>query len=136
MNVDAAGNRVAGMIWGHQTTIILVGRNKIVKNLDEAFHRLRGVIAPTHIRIRTELGGRPVDTPCTKTGECRDCKTRDRMCNIFTIIEGKPLRSEMTVVIVDEDLGLGWDETWPPERIAKIIQSYKESVWIPYERFV
>ena len=132
VNVDAAGNRVAGMFWGHPTTIIVVGRNKIVKNLDEAFHRLRNVIAPNHIRLRAvELGGRRFETPCVITGECNDCRVRDRMCNVFTIIESKPLRTNITAIIINEDLGLGWDESWPRERIAKIIENYKRFVWIP-----
>jgi len=132
VNVDAAGNRVAGMFWGHPTTIIVVGRNKIVKNLDEAFQRIRKIIAPNHIRIRTvELGGRRVETPCVVTGECSDCKVKDRMCNVFTVIEGKPLRTSINVIILEEDLGLSWDESWPRERIAKIIKNYKKFVWIP-----
>lgn len=132
VNVDAVGNRVAGMFWGHPKSIIVVGRNKVVKNLDEAFHRLRNVIAPNHVRIRAvELGGRRVETPCVVTGKCNDCKVKDRMCNVFTIIEGKPLRTDITVVIVDEDLGLSWDESWPRERINRIIENYKKFVWIP-----
>lgn len=132
VNVDAAGNRVAGMFWGHPTTIIVVGRNKIVKNLDEAFRRIRTVIAPNHIRIRAvELGGRRVETPCVVTGECSDCRVRDRMCNVFTVIEGKPLRTGINVIILEDDLGLSWDESWPRERITKIIENYKKLVWIP-----
>lgn len=132
VNVDAVGNRVAGMFWGHPLAIIVVGRNKIVKNLDEAFHRIRGIIAPNHIRIRAvELGGRRFETPCVITGKCADCRVKDRTCNIFTIIEGKPLRTNITVIIINEDLGLGWDESWSRERIAKIIENYKSFVWVP-----
>ena len=59
VNVDAMGNRVAGMFWGHPISIIIVGKNKVVKNLNEAFHSIRKIIAPNHIRIRqVELGGR------------------------------------------------------------------------------
>jgi hypothetical protein len=130
VNVDAVGNRVAGMFWGHPTVIIIVGRNKIVRNLDEAFHRLRKVTAPNHVRLRAQLGARRVETPCVTTGECSDCHTKDRMCNIFTIIEGKPRRTDIKVVIVNEDLGLGWDESWPQERISKIIENYQRYVWI------
>jgi hypothetical protein len=133
VNLDGVGNRVSGMVWGHPTVIIIAGKNKIVKNLDEAFNRVRNVIAPNHIRIRAvELGGRRPETPCVVTGRCSDCRSKDRMCNIFTIIESKPLRTNISVVIVDEDLGLGWDESWPRERIAKIIEEYKKSVWIPH----
>jgi hypothetical protein len=131
VNVDAAGNRVAGIFWGHPISIVVVGRNKIVRDLDEAFHRVRNIIAPNHIRIRcAELGGRKFGTPCVATGECSDCKATDRACNIFTIIEGKPFRTDLNVVIVNEDLGLGWDTSWPTDRIMKIVESYKKFVWI------
>lgn len=131
VDVDFSGNRIAGIVWGHPETIIVVGRNKIVKNLDEAFHRLRNVIAPNHIRIRAvDLGGRQRNTPCVTTGKCSDCRVKDRMCNVFAIIEGKP-RTDITVIIINEDLGLGWDESWPQERITKIIENYKRFVWVP-----
>lgn len=133
VNVDDLGNRVAGMFWGHPKTIIAVGKNKIAKDLDEAFYRLRNIIAPNHLRIRTvELGGRKRNTPCVVTGKCNDCRAEDRGCNVFSIIEGKPMRTEINVIIVNEDLGLSWDESWPKERINKIIQNYKKFAWIPF----
>lgn len=132
VNVDMVGNRVAGMFWGHPTSIVVAGRNKIVKDLDEAFTRIRGVIAPNHIRIRlAELGGRKLKTPCVTTGECNDCRVIDRGCNVFTIIEGKPFFTNLNVIIVNEDLGLGWDSSWPPSRIKRIIENYKKFVWVP-----
>jgi hypothetical protein len=132
VNVDGNGNRVAGMFWGHPISIIVVGRNKIVRDLDEAFHRIRNIIAPNHICIRTaESKGRKFKTPCTETGECKDCRSSDRVCNIFTIIESKPFRTDIHVMIVDEDLGLGWDPSWPKSRIMKIIDHHKRFIWIP-----
>jgi len=132
VNVDAVGNRVAGMVWGHPLSIVVVGRNKIVRDLDEAFHRIRNITAPNHVRIRSaELGGRKVKSPCVKTGECSDCRTIDRICNIFTIVEGKPFQTDLTVLIVNEDLGLGWDTSWPASRITRIIEEYKKFVWLP-----
>ena len=132
VNVDAVGNRVAGMFWGHPTSIIVIGKNKIVTNLDEAFDRIRYIIAPNHLRIRaTQLGGRRSTTPCVVTGECNDCRTIDRICNVFTIIEGKPWQTDITVVIVNQDLGLGWDPSWPQDRIEKILENYKKFAWVP-----
>ena len=90
VNVDAVGNRVAGMFWGHPLSIIIAGRNKICRDLDEAFHRIRHIIAPNHFKIRASLGGRKRETPCVVTGECHDCRAKDRGCNIFTVIESKP----------------------------------------------
>jgi hypothetical protein len=132
VNVDGVGNRVAGMVWGHPTSIIVVGRNKIVKDLDEAFYRIRKIIAPNHVRIRSvELGGKKSKTPCAVTGECSDCRATDRVCNIFTIIEGKPFFTDLNVVLVNEDLGLSWETSWPKDRIMQIVENYKRFVWIP-----
>lgn len=132
VNVDAVGNRVAGMVWGHPTSIIVVGRNKIVKDLDEAFYRIKKIIAPNHVRIRSaELGGKTSKTPCAVTGECSDCRAEDRICNIFTIIEGKPFFTDLNVILVNEDLGLGWDPSWSKDRIMQIVENYKKFVWIP-----
>jgi len=132
VNVDAAGNRVSGMFWGHSLSIIVVGRNKIVKDLDDAFHRIRHVIAPNHTFIKTTgAGGDPPKIPCAKTGECKDCRSPQRVCNVFTIIESKPLRTTINVIIVNEDLGLGWDPSWPESRIRKIIDNHKKYLWVP-----
>ncbi len=132
VNLDATGNRVAGMFWGHPLSVVVVGRNKIVKDLDEALQRIRNIIAPTHFQIRSaELGGRKRETPCVATGECADCRATDRGCNVFTIIEGKPTQTNLNVILVNQDLGLGWDPSWPKERITKILKSYKQSVWVP-----
>jgi len=134
VNVDAVGNRVAGMVWGHPHSIIVVGKNKIVKDIDEAFHRIRNIIAPNHARIRSvELNGKKMKTPCVKTGKCDDCRSVDRICNITMVIEGKPFFTRLSVVIVNEDLGLGWESTWPRNRINKIIKNYKKFVWVPPE---
>lgn len=132
VNVDARGNRVAGMFWGHPLSIVVVGRNKIVRNLDEAFDRIKNVIAPTHFHIRSgEMGGRKRETPCVATGRCTDCRSRDRGCNVYTIIEGRPAGTDLHVIIVNQDLGLGWDPSWPHERIETIREEYKKFVWLP-----
>jgi hypothetical protein len=111
--------------------VVIVGKNKIVKDLDEALERIRKIIAPTHFRLRCELGGKKRETPCVAAGKCSDCRSKDRGCNVFTIIEGKPTQTNLNVILVDEDLGLGWDPSWPEERIEKIRESYKKFVWIP-----
>ena len=94
--------------------------------------RIRNIIAPTHFRIRSgELGGRKRKTPCVATGVCNDCRSKERGCNIYTIIEGKPAGVDLHVIVVNTDLGLGWDPSWPHERIAKIREEYKKFVWLP-----
>ncbi len=120
------------MFWGHPLSIVVVGRNKIVRNLDEAFDRIKNVIAPTHFHIRSgEMGGRKRETPCVATGRCTDCRSRDRGCNVYTIIEGRPAGTDLHVIIVNQDLGLGWDPSWPQERTETIREEYKKFVWLP-----
>jgi hypothetical protein len=128
LNIDAAGNRVAGMFWGHPKSVIVVGRNKIVKNLEEAFHRIKNVTVPEHFKRRG------VRAPCAITGKCQDCIGKVRRCAVTTIIESKPLLTDVNVVIVNEDLGLGWDESWPEKRIQRIAMRHEKSKWtVPKE---
>jgi len=131
VNVDAVGNRVAGMFWGHPLSIVVIGRNKIVRNLEEAFDRIRNIIAPTHFYIRSEIGRIRRKTPCVVKGICTDCRSKERGCNIFTIIEGKPSRTNLNVILINKDLGLGWDPSWPQKRIQKIVEEYKKFAWLP-----
>jgi hypothetical protein len=65
------------------------------------------------------------------TGKCADCRAVDRGCNIFTIIESKPTQTNLHVILVNQDLGLGWDPSWPQERITGILESYRKFVWVP-----
>lgn len=128
VSIDGGGMRVAGMFFGAPLTILVVGRNKIVKNVDEALHRIKNVIAPAHARtIGADWG-----IPCVAAGKCVEpatfCEAGQRLCNIVVILEGRPsIPGRNTVVIVvDEDLGLGWDPAWPKERIDKVYAEYKE----------
>lgn len=105
VNVDATGNRVAGMIFGPKKVILVVGINKIVENLDKAFARIKNIAAPLNAkRIRDERGWELL--PCVQTGICEDCNAENRICNIITVIEKKPRAIDITVIIVGEELGL------------------------------
>jgi hypothetical protein len=125
VNTDGIGNRVAGMVFGVKKVILLIGANKIVRNVEEALDRVQNVIAPFHAKY---IG---VDTPCALTEECIDCDSLQRICNITTIIAKKPPTVEFAIVITGEDLGLGWDPAWPEERIEKIKSAYRAEM----ERF-
>lgn len=124
VNIDAVGNRVAAMIFGPKKVVIIVGRNKIVKDVEEALHRIKNIIAPYHAKTKD------CATPCGQTGKCSDCSSNRRICNVTTIIEKRPWRTDITVILIDEDLGLGWDEKWPSERIGQIKSNYEKVTWI------
>jgi len=124
VNTDAGGNRVASMIFGPRRVILVVGTNKIVRDLDEAFHRIKNVIAPALCKIK----GRKA--PCVRAGRCTDCHSPERACHVTTILERCPTYTPVTVVLVDADLGLGWDATWPEERIEGIYSRCAELTWL------
>ncbi len=132
MSIDGAGARVTGMAFGQRLSIIVAGRNKIVKDLDEALWRLKNVIAPVHAK---NIG---MDAPCADTGKCVEpenfCEPARRICCIRVVLESKTVieETQMAVIIVDEDLGLGWDPAWPQERKDKILAEYKR--WTPPHR--
>ncbi len=122
-SIDYAGNRVAGMIFGGEKVILVVGRNKIVKNIEEAASRVKNVIVPVH----TKNKGRR--TPCVVTGECSDCDSPDRFCGVTVIMERKPAHFDYCVILIDEDLGLGWDPMWDKQRIENIRSGYLRNSW-------
>ena len=99
VNTDHAGQRVAAMIFGPKKVIIVAGVNKIVRDVDEAFERIKNVAAPMNAkRLKVEV-------PCAVTGICSDCASQNRICNVTTIIERKPIHTDVTVILVGEALG-------------------------------
>ncbi len=123
VSIDRVGNRVAGTIFAADKVILPVGRNKIVKDVDEAIYRIKNVIAPAHARRKER------QTPCAVTGKCNDCDSPDRICNITIILEKKPLYTDLSIILINEDLGLGWDPAWDDERISKIESNYYQNTW-------
>ena len=122
VNTDGIGNRVAGMIFGPKKVILVIGMNKIVRDINEAIDRIRNVIAPYHAK---NLGQKP---PCVTTGRCTDCRSPERICNVTTVIEKKPTFTDIAIVLVGKDLGLGWDPDWPEERKERIKSVYREEL--------
>lgn len=98
-NIDGNGNRVAAMVFGPRQVLVVVGRNKIVADLDAAIERTRQVAAPLNTK-RLDKG-----TPCTKLGRCTDCLHENRICYDFVLITGQMTKNRIKVIIVDEDLG-------------------------------
>lgn len=98
-NVDGNGNRVAAMLYGPDKVIVVVGKNKIVKDLEEAIKRNREIAAPANCK-RLER-----KTPCAQVGYCMDCKNDERICNEYTIIKRQNVKDRIHVIIVNKDLG-------------------------------
>ncbi len=99
-NVDASGNRVGAMFIGPKKTIIVCGVNKIVKDLEAAEKRVREWAAPQNAKRLNRK------TPCVETGVCADCSSPERICNIYVSLAKRPVRIEMVVILVGENLGI------------------------------
>ncbi len=99
VNLDGTGNRVAAITFGPRKVIVVVGRNKIVSDVDEALDRVWNKAAPLNAkRLNRKV-------PCTTSGQCEDCSSPERICNHLVITERQREKGRLTVVIVDEDLG-------------------------------
>jgi len=119
VNLDGMGNRVTGMAFGVKKVILLIGANKIVRNIEEALDRIQHSIAPYHAK---HIG---LKNPCAVDEKCHDCSAPHRICNITTILHKKPPSVDFSIVLSGEDLGLGWDPSWPEERIERIKAAYR-----------
>jgi hypothetical protein len=99
VNLDGMGNRVAAMAFGPKKVILVVGMNKVSPDLDSAVARVKHYAAPVNaIRFG-------VSTPCVETGLCTDCRSAQRVCNMWSIIEGHMIKDRIHVKLVGENLG-------------------------------
>lgn len=99
ISIDAFGNRVAAMLFGPKRVIVVVGRNKLVRDVEEGISRAKNIAAVANaLRLNYK-------TPCTTLGYCVDCKSPERSCNVTVIVERKPTVTDVHVVLVNEDLG-------------------------------
>ena len=99
VNLDGMGNRVAAMAFGPKKVILVVGMNKVAPDLESAMARVKHYAAPVN-NIRYGL-----KNPCVETGPCSDCKTPQRICNMWSTIEGHMIKDRIHVKLVGENLG-------------------------------
>ncbi len=99
VNLDMIGNRVAAIMWGPKNVLLIVGRNKLCGDLEDAMFRIKNYAAPVNTMNLNKK------TPCQKTGVCHDCSSPDRICNYWTITEKCFLKGRIKIILVNEDLG-------------------------------
>jgi len=100
VNVDGSGNRTNSITYGPKKVIIIAGYNKIVPDVNAALERVKNVAAPMNAkRLNLPL-------PCAETGRCHDCKSEARICRIISIIQRKPNATDISVYLINEELGL------------------------------
>lgn len=109
-NVDGNSNRVACIVYGPRQVIMVVGKNKIVPNINAAVERVKKSAAPPNT-VRLSC-----DTPCAKLGECVSlsnenaficdgCHGESRICCNYVISAQQRHKDRIKVIIVNENLG-------------------------------
>jgi len=99
INVDGVGNRTNAMTFGCPNVIIIAGINKVACDMAGAFRRIREIAAPMRAKSLN------MDTPCARNGLCADCNSPQRICRITTILHRKPMMTDITVIVINEDIG-------------------------------
>ena len=99
VNIDGNANRVSAIAHGPEKVIVIAGMNKVCDDLDGAMKRARSVAAPTNAQ---RFG---IETPCSKTGSCMDCKSPDTICCQFLITRYSRHKDRIHVILVNDMLG-------------------------------
>ncbi len=108
VSIDGIGNRVSGMIFGPRHVLCIVGRNKIVNDIDSALDRIHNYSAPlNYIRHNNKHSTNFKDMPCLKIGKCMNCSNPESACLNTVIVRGqvKQHQDRIHVLLINEDLG-------------------------------
>lgn len=98
-NVDGKGNRVAALIYGPRSVIVICGKNKLVNSVKAAHKRLKSYVAPANCK-RLEL-----NTPCVATNTCINCASNDRICNAYTVVRKSNIKGRIKVLLLNFEAG-------------------------------
>lgn len=99
VNVDGNGNRVAALAQGPSHVYLIVGRNKVSSNVEDAMNRVRNIAAPANVKRLNK------QTPCQITGRCGDCQSPDCICSHTVITRHSCHKDRIHVLLVNEELG-------------------------------
>ena len=107
VNVDGNCNRISAITFGPKSVIVVVGVNKIVKNVEEGFKRVKEIAAPLNTK---RLG---CNTPCAKLGYCikadrpipEGCDSPERICVNYLVSGRQRVKDRVKVIICNESLG-------------------------------
>ncbi len=99
VNIDGVGNRTNAMTFGPKKCLVICGVNKITKDINSAIERIKNTASPMNARRLN------IETGCYHTGYCVNCQKPERICRVITILEKKPVLSDIEVLIIGAELG-------------------------------
>ena len=100
VNIDGLGNRVAAIVYGPKSIVVVAGMNKVEDTLEAAVTRARTVAAPSNNQRFDN------DNPCSVTGACGNCKNVSCICNHILVTRHCRPAGRIKFILVGEDLGL------------------------------
>ena len=99
VNIDGTSNRVAALCFGPKKVIVVVGANKLALGLEDALARAKVYAAvPNNVRLKR-------NTPCTVTGVCSDCLSKDCICCNIVTTRYCSTPGRIQIILVNENLG-------------------------------
>lgn len=111
INVDGFANRISAIAFGPKNVIVIAGINKIVRDIDEGFLRIKKIAAPKNC---VRLG---INNPCAKLGHCVSleksdnpamtdgCACERRICRNYLVSGMQGTKNRITVILCNENLG-------------------------------
>ena len=99
VNIDGNSNRLACLLYGPKQVVILVGMNKIVRNIEDGINRIQTLACPPNA---TRLH---CNTPCANVGVCGNCHEDDCMCCNIVVTRHNRHKGRIKVTLIAEDLG-------------------------------
>lgn len=107
-NVDGNSNRVAALLYGPKSVVVVAGYNKLVPDIEAAAKRVKTMAAPCNcIRLNCE-------TYCREKGVCIEadndeigsgCTSDGRICCNYVISAKQRHKDRTKVILVGEELG-------------------------------
>ncbi len=95
INADGSGNRVSAQIFGPKKLLIFTGINKIVKNVEEGFKRIREVTMVKNIERINKIAIKNAKKPIYN---------EKNIANKFSYINGD-VAGRTTIILINENLG-------------------------------
>ncbi len=111
VNVDGFANRITALTFGPKNVIVVAGANKIVKDIEAGFLRIKRTVAPKNC---VRLG---IDNPCVKLGHCVSllkndnpkltdgCSAPHRICRNYLVTGPQNTKDRITVILCNQNLG-------------------------------
>ena len=99
VNIDGNSNRLSCLLYGPKQIIMLVGMNKVVRDIEDGVNRIQTLACPPNA---ARLG---CQTPCGTVGICGNCHHEDCMCCNIVVSRHNRHAGRIKVILIAEDLG-------------------------------